>query len=309
MKKIVFLICICCAVSYSQAINFPDTNFKARLLQSSPSSTIAYGSIGYIKIDANNNGEIEQSEALMVTNLNINGQNINNLEGLQYFTNLTVLGININNVTSINLSPLTQLVYFSCNYNQISSFDFSNLPNLRGVYCDNNLLTTLDFSYNPLFEDLTCKNNPNLISIKIKNNHQQLFGSQTQLNECWSGCPNLNYICADDFEIPALQSYLQGCGITQAITIDSACPLLGVDGFEAGGAGVYPNPTSGKVVIDGVGLYPSVSVYNCLGQEVVRSFVPQDDKMMVDLSGLPSGVYLVNLVGEDGNKTVKVIKE
>ena len=151
--------------------------------------------------------------------------------------------------------------------------------------------------------------NLGLTSIKIKNSHQQLFGSQTVFNECWTGCPNLNYICADDFEIPALQSYLAGCGITQAITIDSACPLLGVEGFEVGGAGVYPNPTSGKVVIDGVGLYPSVSVYNCLGQEVVRSFVPQDDKMMVDLSGLPSGVYLVNLVGEDGNKTVKVIKE
>ena len=241
MKKVFFLLNICFAISYGQVINFPDANFKARLLQASPSNGFAYSSsFGYIKIDANNNGEIEQNEALMVNNLNIINCNISNLEGLQYFTNLTTLSAYTNHVSTINLTTLTNLVYLQCYNNQltsldltglvhleelgcynnlISQLDFSGLPNLKRVYCDNNLLTSLDFSYNPLFEDLGCKNNPNLTSIKIKNNHQQLFGSQTLLNECWTGCPNLNYICADDFEIPSLQSYLQGCGIHRRLLL------------------------------------------------------------------------------------------
>ncbi len=331
MKKIFFLIGICFAPSYGQVISIPDANFKTRLLQSSSSNTVAYNNHTgfYIKIDTNNNGEIEQSEALMVTDLNIINQNIGNLEGLQYFTNLMVLKLDTNHVTSINLTPLTQLTALNCHTNQIPSLDltgltnllylycynnlltqldFSNSPNLKTVYCGNNLLSSLDFSYNPLFEDLGCKNNPNLTSIKIKNNHQQLFGSQTQLNECWSGCPNLNYICADDFEIPALQSYLSGCGITQAITVDSACPLLGVENFVLNNINVYPNPTNGKVFIDNLGSSTSVSVYNSLGQEVEASSQLQNEKAIIDLSNLPNAVYFVKITSNNQTKIQKIIK-
>lgn len=309
MKKVILSLCFCFSISYSQVINFPDANFKARLLQSSPSNTIAFNNaMGYLKIDSNNDGEIEQSEALMVNNLNIINQNISNLEGLQYFTNLTSLLMYSNSVSSINLSPLTQLIYFNCYSNQLTSLDFSSLPNLKFVDCDNNLVTSLDFSYNPLFEELGCKNNPNLTSIKIKNNHQQLFGSQTILNECWSGCPNLNYICADDFEIPALQSYLSGCGITQAISIDSACPLLGVENFVTDNSSVYPNPTNGKVFIDNLGSYNVVSVYNSLGQEVETSSQLQNEKAIIDLSNLPNAVYFVKITSNNQTKIQKIIK-
>jgi len=313
MKKIVFLICICCSISYSQVINFPDANFKARLLQSSPSNTIAQNNNSglYIKIDSNNDGEIEQSEALEVNNLNIIGQNISNLEGLQYFTNLTSLGINNNHVTQINLSPLFNLIYLNCNTNLITSLDFSNLPNLKFVDCDNNLVTSLDFSYNPLFEELGCKNNPNLTSIKIKNNHQQLFGSQTILNECWSGCPNLNYICADDFEIPALQSYLSGCGITQAISIDSACPLLGNDGFEVKEFGVSPNPSASVFTISFPTIQKNVtlSVYNLMRQCVFNSTLSQVEEYSLDMSLFSSGCYLLKITSGELTSTKKIIKE
>ena len=104
-------------------------------------------------------------------------------------------------------------------------------------------------------------------------------------------------ICADDAEITALQSFMSACGVnTSGVAINSSCSM-GVEGFVAGGVGVYPNPTTGKVFIDGIGLYQSVSVYNCLGQEVVRSFVSQDDKMIVDLGVLPSEIYFVKVVG------------
>ena len=338
MKKVVMLLCLCCVVVYGQAINFPDANFKARLLQASPSNGIAYSSsLSYIKIDVNGNGEIEPSEALMVNYLNIAGQNISNLEGLQYFTNMTALIMQSNLVSAINLSPFTQLFSLSCYNNQLTSLDltgltylknlycynnqltqldFSGLPNLKMVYCGNNQITSLDFSTNPLFDELGCKNSPNLTSIKIRNSRQQLFGSQTLLNECWSGCPNLNYICADAFEIPALQSYLQGCGITQAITIDSACPLLGVEEFERDSFTISPNPTKDNININyndngngnSNGTIKMVQLYDSQGR-VLLNKTSAENPTTLDVSGYASGVYFVKIVGEASEKIVKVVKE
>jgi hypothetical protein len=331
-KIILFFLLIGISTCYSQIITIPDANFKARLLQALPSNTIAYSSSsGYIKLDANNNGEIEQIEASMVNILNIINRNISNLEGIQYFTNLTTLQANTNHLSSINVSSLTKLVHLGLSSNQLTSLnltglvyleelgfsdnflthlDFSVLPNLKEVYCDNNQLNLLDFSYNPLFEDLACKNSPNLTSIKFKNNHQQLFGSQTMLNECWIGCPNLNYICADAFEIPALQSYLAGCGITQAITIDSACPLLGNDGFKVKELSVSPNPSASVFTITLPALIntATLSVYNVMGQSVYSTTISPTEVYSLDMSAFSSGCYLLKISNGEQTYCKRIVK-
>ena len=72
MKKIyfVFVAFFTIFISNAQIINFPDANFKAKLLSASTSNSIAKNAAGTsIKIDANNNGQIEQSEALLVHKL------------------------------------------------------------------------------------------------------------------------------------------------------------------------------------------------------------------------------------------------
>lgn len=56
--KSIFLLFIC-VVSNAQIINIPDQNFKNKLLQANINNQIA----GWTKIDTNNNGEIEESEA------------------------------------------------------------------------------------------------------------------------------------------------------------------------------------------------------------------------------------------------------
>jgi len=51
---------LCSLFSFGQIVNIPDANFKAKLLEASPSNTIAKDLAGnYFKIDANGNGEIE----------------------------------------------------------------------------------------------------------------------------------------------------------------------------------------------------------------------------------------------------------
>ncbi|MBB6332075.1 hypothetical protein HNP24_003067 [Chryseobacterium sediminis] len=61
----------------AQVVNIPDNNFKAKLLSSSPSNTVAKDLNGnYFSIDANGDGEIQQSEATNLSQLDISNSNI-----------------------------------------------------------------------------------------------------------------------------------------------------------------------------------------------------------------------------------------
>ncbi len=68
MKKIYFLLL---AFSFfttanSQIVNIPDANFKAKLLTANTTNTIAKNLFkNYIKIDVNNDGQIQESEAIL----------------------------------------------------------------------------------------------------------------------------------------------------------------------------------------------------------------------------------------------------
>jgi len=95
---------------------------------------------------------------------------------------------------------------------------------------------------------------------------------------------------------------------SQAITIDSACPSLGVENFITNNSNVYPNPTNGKVFIDNLGSSTTVSVYNSLGQEVETSSHLQNDKTIIDLSNLPNAVYFVKITSNNQTKIQKIIK-
>lgn len=340
MKKIFFVACsLCSFLTSGQIINFPDNNLKTRLLQSSPDYPIAATGWSngvaeqYIKIDSNNDGEIEQSEALAVTFLNISGSGISNLSGMEYFTNLHWFSFGNNQVTSatnlsglinmekfgcfgnqlteINVSTYSMLINLTCSNNQLTSLDLSGLSNLKLLYCDNNFLTSLDLSGNPVFNDLSCRNN-HLTSINIKNGAMQLFGPQTVYNECWDGNPNLSMICADDFEVSALQSFLTSCGTTQSITVSSSCQM-GIDEHKNSLLAIHPNPSSSFVSFDFEDKNTRLSgvrVYNTSGV-LVSDFLPLSDGRTINVAYLPKGLYLLLATILDSNDThvIKLFKE
>lgn len=66
-KTLLLLMALTSVVLQAQIINIPDPIFKGLLLQADTDNTIA----GLVKIDANDDGEIEQSEALSVYELNL----------------------------------------------------------------------------------------------------------------------------------------------------------------------------------------------------------------------------------------------
>ena len=143
----------------AQVINFPDVNFKARLLAASPSFGVALDlNNNYVAIDTNNNGEIEVSEALNIRYLGLNSANINSLIGITNFSNLTGLECESNNLTQIDLNGLANITILNFSYNQFTTFNFNYLTNLRWLACNGNPLTSLNIdSFQSLYM-LQCVN-------------------------------------------------------------------------------------------------------------------------------------------------------
>jgi hypothetical protein len=172
MKKYLFLFTLLSTFANGQIIIFTDVVFKTRLLNANTSNTIAKNSQGnYFKIDANNNSEIEVSEALEVFELRVerpqNSSNyINTLSGIEYFTNLRLLSCGNNNIPNINLQNLTQLVTLQLTNNLLTTIDVTNLTNLKELFVRNNILTSLVFLNNNDLENIWISYN-DLVSLDL----------------------------------------------------------------------------------------------------------------------------------------------
>lgn len=188
MKKLYFLVVVLFmegnvrGQNPDDIINFPDSTLKARLLQSGGSVVppIAGNEVNNVKIDANDDGEIQISEANAITYLNLRNSNITDITGLASFENLKNLDISYNPLASIDLTgfdslitlayedcpvptidltPVPLLEQLDCTNTGVSVLDLSVVPNLNDLRCSNNGLTSLDLSFNPLMQILVCHDN------------------------------------------------------------------------------------------------------------------------------------------------------
>lgn len=71
---------------------------------------------------------------------------------------------------------------------------------------------------------------------------------------------------------------------------------------------IYPNPSSGKYVIElNHFLKGTIEIYNLMGQKVA-SFELINDSTEIDITDLKSGIYLFRIENNKGCVTKKVIK-
>jgi len=138
------------------AINIPDANFKTALID--------------LGVDTNNDGQIQKSEADVITSLSINNKNIADLTGLEKFENLVALYCEGNQLT--NLDPIAQntvITALNCSDNQLTSLDVSTKTGLTYLYCYGNNISNLDVTKNPVLDFLNCSGN-NLTSLDVTQN-------------------------------------------------------------------------------------------------------------------------------------------
>jgi hypothetical protein len=170
MKKYYALLAISliAITSNGQNINIPSAYFKTALINASPSYHIAKNLAGnYFKIDANNDSEIQVSEALNVSYLDVNNLYIGDLTGIAFFTNLSYLICNNNLISNLDISNLTSLVYLNCAANSIQNLNLNNNTALTNLICKNNSLVSLDLTYNTALLNLDCSSNILMTSLNV----------------------------------------------------------------------------------------------------------------------------------------------
>lgn len=173
MKKILYLLLLFTGIANAQIVNIPDANFKAKLLQADVTNTIAFNGTDYVKIDSNNNGEIEVDEALMISKLDVAASNIADLTGIEFFSFVSELNCSFNQLISLDLSNFNFLYKLNCDNNQLTSLNFNNLnvPNgLIEIYCNSNPLSTIDILNLGGLKNLYCANT-GISSLDISNSN------------------------------------------------------------------------------------------------------------------------------------------
>ncbi|KAF2337635.1 DUF7619 domain-containing protein [Flavobacterium nitrogenifigens] len=188
MKKHYFLILLVSLSNFlnSQVINIPDAAIKKMLLSANEYQSIAMNSSGQnIKIDTNNNGEIEVEEALKVSMLrfdfsNTSLSNILDFTGINKFTSLHVLSFRKiwastvdlrelldleevslydSSISSLDVSGLKKLIRLRCPLNGISNIGLNSCDALKELTIYGNNLSTLDVSSCEKLENLNCSSN------------------------------------------------------------------------------------------------------------------------------------------------------
>ena len=165
MKNIYFLLLAFSLfiTANAQIVNIPDANFKAKLLAANTTNRNAKNLLGdFFKIDANNDGQIQETEALNVSYLDVSTfslSTIADLKGIEKFKNLTSLDCSRNKLASLDVTQLVKLTSLYCNYNQLTSLNISLLVNLTSLVCWANQLTSLNVDQLVNLTYLNCSSN------------------------------------------------------------------------------------------------------------------------------------------------------
>lgn len=80
-----------------------------------------------------------------------------------------------------------------------------------------------------------------------------------------------------------------------------------IQGFEQ--VNIYPNPATQSITIENIASDINIAVYNTTGQCVLQT-TTSGNKIVIDVSNLSNGIYIVRLTGKDGRQGIsKFVKQ
>jgi uncharacterized repeat protein (TIGR01451 family) len=205
--KVLLLFLALTALGNAQIVSIPNANFKATLLSANYNNQIAKNLLGnYFKIDANNDSEIQVSEALQVSYIYLEPYNIASIEGINSFTNLVTFNCTSNGLGILTLNGLVNLESLTATYCNLTGFSITNCPNLKAINFNYNFLTNADFSQFTQLQSIGCNNN-SLTSINVSGltNMTSLACAYNQLTAInVQGLTNLNALHCNNNQITGL---------------------------------------------------------------------------------------------------------
>ena len=195
-----------------------------------------------------------------------------------------------NGITGSNMGEV-----YNCYYNRIRNFD----PAFSGYYMQlddspgegNNFYNTSPFveegrGYWKLTEEITFELENGTVStddlLDALNFKVQLLDNEELLDWCDTG------MGFDNQQLPVF------CNFDVTQTSENTTSIAQVE--------VYPNPAKDRVAIEGIEA-AEVQVYNALGQ-----LVKTTNGNEINISNLPNGLYLFEIIGQRGVVTKQIIK-
>ncbi len=130
---------------------FPDENFRKFVNETFFS--------GKLKDNENLTKEMQQKLAAYTDVLDVSGNKIVNMKGIEFFTGITKLDCSHNNIQILDLSALKQLKKLDVSYNNLAEITFAQNNALESVDCSNNNLVMLNLAGMTGIVDLDCSNN------------------------------------------------------------------------------------------------------------------------------------------------------
>ena len=202
MKNLLLIVLLFTGIVNAQIVNIPDANFKAFLVNTTGTNLNALdANNNYLKIDQNNDGEIQVSEAQMIGGLYIlNLPNITSLIGIQNFPNIHTIWCDTDQISNLDVSGLSNLTLLNIKNNPLSVLNIAGCSALQGIALENTLVSTINLS-----------GFTNLTNIYVPNN--QIASINV------TGCNMLNAININNNLLTTLDT--SGLGLLTGITIEN----------------------------------------------------------------------------------------
>ncbi len=194
-------------LAQAQIVDIPDANFKYALINLYVVDNNGDG-IGDNDVDINNDGEIQESEAEIVSGLILPPNYfIYSIEGIESFINLIEIFIETNPLTEIDFSQNINLEKIYCNNNnQLSILDVSQCINLIELECRYNIIEEINVSQCINLKELWVFGN-NLSNLNVSNNlelEKLSFGDNQISNIDVSQNVNLKMLSFDGTNVSTL---------------------------------------------------------------------------------------------------------
>jgi hypothetical protein len=203
------------------------------------------------------------------------------VNGLLHIAGAWVAQITASQAGNTNYNPATSVTQLFIVNKANQSISFGTIPN--------KVIGSTDFDPGATSTSglpLTYHSSNPAVAIIMKNKVHIVGTGSTDIIASQSG--NGNYNAADD----AIQT------LTAVATDIADLANIGIR--------IYPNPAKEKVYIEDKGLLRTIELVNLVGRSI--SIVNMtNERTEIDLSSLPSGVYIMRLTGKDFRKDVKLI--
>ncbi len=104
-------------------------------------------------------------------------------------------------------------------------------------------------------------------------------------------------------------SYTDGSHYVSKSKTVKTCPTLGISGSTTSFVEIYPNPANEALTLNtSAADYTNFAISNSIGKQLIAGTITTK-QMNIDISTLPSGIYLIDLRGASGSQVLKFVKQ